>query len=115
MVLSTNDVCNVNQTWWHDLVKENGTLLRNCSWSGTTICHTGYKGKDASHKSFVARKLTSDIYPSIINNAYFKPSYKTPYYTITHLSENAVLVEKMLDPCNEAVVNDILFPCEGEE
>ena len=55
--------------------------------------------------TFVARKLTSDIYPTIINNAYFKPSYKTPYYTITSLSENAVLTEKIMDPCNEIIVN----------
>ena len=77
------------------------------------------KGHDLS-KSFVARKLTSDVYPSIINNAYFKPSYKTPYYTITLLSENAVLIEKILNPCNDIVVNDgsivnkILLPCEDE-
>ena len=79
-------------------------------------CASSYDSSNA----FVARKLTSDIYPSIINNAYFKPSYKTPYYTITHLSENAVLVEKILNPCNDVIINDgsvvnkILFPCEEE-
>ncbi|MBQ8588463.1 MAG: hypothetical protein IJ454_03635, partial [Clostridia bacterium] len=46
MKLTANDVCDVAHTWWYDLVKENGTLLRNCSWSGTTICNTGYHGKD---------------------------------------------------------------------
>lgn len=71
--------------------------------------------------AFIARKLTSDIYPSIINNAYFKPSYRTPYYTISSLSENSVLIEKMLDPCNEIIINkesivdNILEPCEHEE
>lgn len=29
-----------------------------------------------------ARRLTSDKYPGILNNYYFKPSYKTPYYYI---------------------------------
>lgn len=71
--------------------------------------------------AFIARKLTSDIYPSIINNAYFKPSYKTPYYTISSLSENSVLTEKILNPCNEIVINDesiidnILEPCKESE
>lgn len=55
MKLTANDVCDVAHTWWYDLIKENGTLLRNCSWSGTTICNTGYHGKDYSKISFIAR------------------------------------------------------------
>jgi len=64
MELSGNDVCDVTHTWWYNLTKENGTLLRNCSWSGTTICHTGYNGDDCSKISFVARfeKLLKDGY-----------------------------------------------------
>lgn len=42
----------------------------------------GKNMEDADHTA-LARKLTSDIYPSIINNAYFKPSYQRPYYNIT--------------------------------
>ena len=62
MELNDNDVRDVTQTWWYNLVKENGTLLRNCSWSGTTICNTGYEGKDNSEISFIARlkKLLQD-------------------------------------------------------
>lgn len=48
-------VCDVSDTWWYNLVKENGELIRNCSWSSTTICHTGFDGNDYSEKSFVAR------------------------------------------------------------
>lgn len=66
MELNDNDVCNVNQTWWYDLVKENGTLLRNCSWSGTTICNTGYDGKDNSEISFIAR------FEKLLKEGYFK-------------------------------------------
>jgi len=66
IVLSTNDVCNVNQTWWYDLVKENGNLLRNCSWSGTTICNTGYNGSDNSKISFIAR------FEKLLKDGYFK-------------------------------------------
>ena len=50
------DVDNVTQTWWHKLLQETGsTLSLNSSWSGTTVCHTGYDASDFSDKSFVAR------------------------------------------------------------
>lgn len=70
-----------------------------------------------SNNAYVARKLTSDIYPTIINNAYFKPSYKTPYYNVSFIDKNTALVENILDPCNEiivnpgSIVNKILEPC----
>ena len=35
-------------------------------------------------KQSMARRLTSDMYPSVIRNAYFKPSYKCPYYFINN-------------------------------
>ena len=66
MRLTSNDVCQVNQTWWYDFVKENGTLLQNCSWSGTTICHTGYNGTDRSEISFVGR------FEKLLKDGYFK-------------------------------------------
>lgn len=53
--LDDGDVFHVNETWWYDLCNENGNLLRNCSWSGTTICNTGYGGSDNSTRSFIAR------------------------------------------------------------
>ncbi len=37
------------------LQKIKANLLINCSWSGTTICNTGYYGADCSDKSFIAR------------------------------------------------------------
>ena len=50
------DVSCVEQTWWHRLLAETeSTLVRNCSWSGTTICHTGYDGSDCHKISFSAR------------------------------------------------------------
>lgn len=50
------DVTRVEETWWHQLIAETqANLLCNCSWSGTTICHTGYKGADCAKISFVAR------------------------------------------------------------
>ncbi len=52
---SERDVRTVDQTWWYPLAKEHGKLILNCSWSGTTICNTGYDGCDNSDKSFIAR------------------------------------------------------------
>lgn len=52
------DVCRVEQTWWWQLLNETkSALLKNCSWSGTTVCHTGYGGADCSKISFLGRFL----------------------------------------------------------
>lgn len=58
-----SDVCDVSQTWWQSLICEtNSNLVLNSSFSGTTICHTGYDGADRSDISFTARleKLISE-------------------------------------------------------
>ena len=50
------DVTSVKETWWYGVLSETkSTLVRNCSWSGTTICNTGYSGRDCSDNSFIAR------------------------------------------------------------
>ncbi len=55
-----NDVTEVSQTWWHQVISKTGsTLVRNDSWTGSTICHTGYGGADCSQKnSFIYRLRT---------------------------------------------------------
>lgn len=51
-----NDVTSVEQTWWHLFAKENGyELLLNDSYSGSTICNTGYDGADYSDRAFTKR------------------------------------------------------------
>ena len=51
-----NDVTKVEETWWMLLAdKMNATLERNNSYSGSTICHTGYSKKDFSDRSFISR------------------------------------------------------------
>ena len=51
-----NDVKSVKQTWWHQFIKENGYLLcENDSYSGATICNTGYDAKDYTDRSFITR------------------------------------------------------------
>ena len=51
-----NDVCEVQQTWWYKLVRKEGLkLLGNNSYSGSTVCNTGYDGEDYSDRSFITR------------------------------------------------------------
>jgi hypothetical protein len=50
------DVETVDDTWWHQLIADNGyTLERNNSYSGSTICYRGYRGEDYKLRSFVNR------------------------------------------------------------
>lgn len=36
---------------------------------------------------FAARRLTSDMYAQIINNAYLRPTYKRPYYYLNNINQ----------------------------
>nr|WP_253952423.1 SGNH/GDSL hydrolase family protein [Xylanibacter muris] len=55
-VVERTDVNDVCQTWWHLLIKNNGLrLCVNNSFSGATICNTGYKKEDYSDRSFCTR------------------------------------------------------------
>ena len=50
------DVRKASETWWHQLIKKMGWKLeRNNSWSGSTICNTGYRDENATYKSFLTR------------------------------------------------------------
>lgn len=50
------DVRKASETWWHQLIKKMGWKLeRNNSWSGSTICNTGYGDENATYKSFLTR------------------------------------------------------------
>jgi hypothetical protein len=53
---SRSDVVNVRLTWWWQLIKDGGYLLeKNESYSGATICYTGYNDEDYSPRSFITR------------------------------------------------------------
>lgn len=57
------DVRAVSETWWHRLLSDcGGNLVRNSSFSGTTVCHTGYNGSDCRGDSFAGRldRLVTD-------------------------------------------------------
>ena len=50
------DVTDVTQTWWHLLCQKRGFKLdTNNSYSGATICNTGYDGNDYTDRSFITR------------------------------------------------------------
>jgi hypothetical protein len=51
-----SDVTRVEETWWHQLCEEmNLNLVLNDSWSGSTVCYTGYKGDCSKTSSFIYR------------------------------------------------------------
>jgi hypothetical protein len=51
-----NDVQDIRQLWWHQLICEHGyRLCQNNSFSGATICNTGYDKEDYSDRSFCTR------------------------------------------------------------
>ena len=60
------DVKHVRQTWWHQVISENGwRLCVNNSYSGATVSYTGYDGNDYSARSFNTR-MTELGQPDII-------------------------------------------------
>ena len=51
-----NDVRQVEQTWWHQVIKGmKGKLELNNSYSGSTVCYTGYKDKQGVHQDYSDR------------------------------------------------------------
>lgn len=62
-----NDVQDVKDTWWYDLITNNGLELElNNSWSGATICNTGHNGADYSDRSYINRATLLGDNPDII-------------------------------------------------
>ena len=50
------DVISVKKTWWYKFIKENNYKLEvNNSFSGATICNTGYDKQDYKSLSFITR------------------------------------------------------------
>ncbi len=59
------DVSKLTETWWHKFLTQTGSRLAlNSSWSGSTICNTGYGGANSSGSSFITRvdKLASEAF-----------------------------------------------------
>lgn len=54
----STDVSSVRQTWWHQFITRNGyRLCVNNSFSGATICYTGYKNKSGKHQDYSDRSF----------------------------------------------------------
>lgn len=53
------DVRCVEETWWHRVCTDLSlNLVRNDSWSGSTLCNTGYNGDCSKINSFIFRMET---------------------------------------------------------
>ncbi|MBR3287507.1 MAG: SGNH/GDSL hydrolase family protein [Bacteroidales bacterium] len=53
---AANDVKDVEQMWWHIFItRHKYRLEKNNSYSGSTVCYTGYNGRDYTAISFVSR------------------------------------------------------------
>ncbi len=61
------DVRSVGETWWYSLCEDMGyNLVLNDSWSGSTLCYTGYNGDCSKTSSFICRL------EKLIENGFFK-------------------------------------------
>lgn len=57
----------LDETWWRRFIKRTGAnLIRNDSWSGSTICYTGYNGDCSTTSSFIYR------YRELLKDDFFK-------------------------------------------
>lgn len=55
-VIKNTDVCEVSHMWWSAVAKSTcANIILNSSFSGTTICNTGWHGEDCDGISFVSR------------------------------------------------------------
>ena len=63
---SVTDATRVEDTWWHQLIEKTGSeIVLNSSYSGSTICNTGYNGNDSTRTSFITRL------DALINEGFF--------------------------------------------
>lgn len=69
---------------WYASIPENYLHMLNCVVTFKRNNQPIGCSAEKSQVHSMARRLTSDIYPSILRNAYLKPSYKCPYYFINN-------------------------------
>lgn len=85
----------LSSTYYVDLPKDYMHLL-NCivGFERTSELDTKtYCNKVQGTKVyFTAKRLTSDMFGGIINNYYFKPSYKRPYYYLNNINLNDKII-----------------------
>ena len=131
-----NDVRNVEETWWWQLIDDNGLELeKNNSWSGATICNTGYNGADFSDRSFLNRSNALGNNPDLIfvfggtNDAWagsplgdedgsdmftVRPATKAMFKNIKNYYPEALCVAIINTELSADVENAIINACEIE-
>lgn len=81
-VFKDTDVNDVEQTWWKLLLNETKSkLVQNNSWSGTTICNTGYDGVYAVH-SFINR------FDELAGNGFFENNKIDTFFIFGATNDN---------------------------
>lgn len=132
-----NDVKKVEDTWWHQLIEDNGLELEiNNSWSGATICNTGYNGEDYTIKSFLTRSENLGENPDLIfvfggtNDDWagvplgtadgtdmftFRPAVKAMLKNIKNKYPDALCMTIINTELKPDVVNALIECCETEE
>ena len=132
-----NDVTDVEQTWWYQLIEDNGLQLeKNNSWSGATICNTGYGGEDYSEKSFLTRSGDLGNSPDIIyvfggtnddwassplgdangSDMYtVRPATKAMFKNIKAFYPDALCVAIINSEMSKDVENAIIEACQSED
>lgn len=84
-ITTDTDVCLKEETWWQQLIDETkSNLLFNNSYSGTTICKTGYGNKDCSDICFIGRL------DKLIENGYFKENKVDTFLVFGGTNDNWV-------------------------
>ena len=131
-----HDVKNVEDTWWYRLIEDNGLeLLLNNSWSGATICNTGYRGEDYTNRSFLTRSGDLGDDPDIIfvfggtndswagsplgeadGNDMFtvRPASKAMFKNIKKVYPDALCIAIINTELSKDVENAILDACASE-
>lgn len=131
-----NDVENVDETWWWQLINENGlSLEKNNSWSGATICNTGYNGADYTDRSFLTRATSLGEAPDIIyvfggtNDAWagsplgemdgsdmftVRPAAKAMFKKIKETYPNALYIAIINTELSKDIENILVDTCEIE-
>lgn len=93
------NVKRAEETWWSILAKRcNSEILLNCSYSGTTVCHTGYGG-DCSSTSFLTR------FNTLVSQGFFENNRVDTLIILGGLNDlwsGAPIGEIMLDGVSEA-------------
>lgn len=123
------DVTRPEQTWWEIFMTENGYELEtNNSYSGSTVCNTGYEGQDYSDRSFVNRVSllgepdliivfggTNDAWAGVPLGEYvwenwktedlyaFRPAAAKTAYCLTTLYPGADVIYLVNDDINEEI------------